>query len=726
MRVVKNRSVFIRYIVSYALVVIMAGILLGVFLLVTSVRQISQAHTRLNQAKLESMVNDIENQFDVYSDIALDIRIRYWYKPDYFRKNKYYETELLDDFSKYSAYSPLVDDYFLYYQHDDILFRGSGTSMEVETYFRNHLSYIDYASDWERILSLDKPGMLIGHTQQGACLFFVFPIEIIGVPANAVRAVLVFLAREQTLIERISFITGYQNVQMTFYYEGFAQFELHRTEPDMAIKLIQGSNSAFYNLGDQMITAEQEGRLFQLSAMKTDFPESDVIIRYQNSSILIIISIVVLLLFAGLYMAYLNYKPIRRLQDVLFGDPGKPGKDSDELKNIEISYLQVRQTVQHNQSIIRNQVSLLHQQMIEFILREGLHDETRQKAEEMGIKLIGPGFAVLAIDPGDDTFQYQSVIDYLTRQKEQDNHADIQIHPGHQSTEHICHVLLDLKRHSAGDLLTDETYSRFVKQFPDTCKIGISSTVKNIKLVKSALLEAYSALKRCQATAQTMVFFDNIDYLDEWAWYNEEWTLQLYRAMKKHDKTAASAVIQAIVTQLETQQQSYVFQRFIYSDLLTVMMKAARDLKLSFRTTYISSMLTANSPAEFADEAMQLIHLFCQQLDERNTIQDDQKLGDLIGYIEAHYCDYNMSLDLLSELFGYSVTQLSHLIKRYVGEPFRVYLISLRMEKARNLLMTTDMTIADITQAVGYGSTSHFIKTFRLYYGNNPSYYRTQ
>lgn len=725
MKVVKNRSVFIRYFVSYALVVFMAGILLGVFMLVTSVRQISQAHTRLNKTKLESMVNDLDNQFSVYHDIALDIRIRYWYKPDYFKKNKYYETELLDDFSKYSAYSPLVDDYFLYYQHDDILFRGSGTSMEVATYFQNHLKYMDYVSDWKRMLSFDNPGMLVGQTQQDAYLFFVFPIDIVGVPENPVRAVLVFLTSEQTMIERISFITGYQDVQMTFYYEGFAQFELHRAGPDMAIELIQGNQSAFSDLEIQMITAEQDGRPFQLSAMKTDLPESDVIVRYQNSSILIIISIVVLLLFAGLYMAYLNYKPIRRLQNMFFNAPEAPGKYSDELKNIEDSYLQVRQAVQHNQSIIRNQVELLHRQMVELILREGLHDETRQKAEEMGIKLTGPDFAVLAIDPGDEHFKLQTVLDYLSRLREQDPTGAIQIHPGHQSTEQVCHVLLDLKRHSTNDLLTDASYCLFVKQFPDTCKIGISSTVKNAKLIKSALLEAYSALKRCQETEQSVFFFDNIDYLDEWAWYNEEWALQLYRAMKKHDKAAATEVIDTIVNQLETQQQSYVFQRFIYSDLLTVLMKAARDLKLSFNTACISSILTANSPAEFAEEARQLVHLFCQQLDERNAIQDDQKMGDLIGYIEAHYCDYNMSLDLLSELFGYSVTQLSHLIKRYVGEPFRVYLISLRMEKARTLLMTTDMTIADITQAVGYGSTSHFIKTFRLFYGNNPSYYRT-
>jgi AraC-like DNA-binding protein len=34
------------------------------------------------------------------------------------------------------------------------------------------------------------------------------------------------------------------------------------------------------------------------------------------------------------------------------------------------------------------------------------------------------------------------------------------------------------------------------------------------------------------------------------------------------------------------------------------------------------------------------------------------------------------------------------------------------------------MTIAEISETVGYGSVSHFIKTFRSYFGNKPSFFR--
>ena len=64
--------------------------------------------------------------------------------------------------------------------------------------------------------------------------------------------------------------------------------------------------------------------------------------------------------------------------------------------------------------------------------------------------------------------------------------------------------------------------------------------------------------------------------------------------------------------------------------------------------------------------------------------------------------------------------QLERLFQRYLScAPTRYYL-ELRLHKARQLLLQTDMPIVDITLACGFVSAPHFSKCYRDYFGKPP------
>jgi len=82
------------------------------------------------------------------------------------------------------------------------------------------------------------------------------------------------------------------------------------------------------------------------------------------------------------------------------------------------------------------------------------------------------------------------------------------------------------------------------------------------------------------------------------------------------------------------------------------------------------------------------------------------------------------SLIDLARLVGINDCKLKAGFRQVFGTTVFGYLHNCRMEKARQLLTTGEMTIAEAAQAVGYANRSHFALAFRKKFGINPSVYR--
>jgi AraC family transcriptional regulator, glycine betaine-responsive activator len=69
---------------------------------------------------------------------------------------------------------------------------------------------------------------------------------------------------------------------------------------------------------------------------------------------------------------------------------------------------------------------------------------------------------------------------------------------------------------------------------------------------------------------------------------------------------------------------------------------------------------------------------------------------------------------------GLSTRQLERLFRRYLDRSPKRYYMELRLQKARNLLMQTDMSVINVALACGFASPSHFSKCYRAHYGTTP------
>ena len=83
-----------------------------------------------------------------------------------------------------------------------------------------------------------------------------------------------------------------------------------------------------------------------------------------------------------------------------------------------------------------------------------------------------------------------------------------------------------------------------------------------------------------------------------------------------------------------------------------------------------------------------------------------------------------LSLGEFAQSVNLSVWRLCHIFKSDVGMPPIKYLRLLRMERARNLLESSFLSVKEIAYQVGLNDESHFVRDFKATYGLSPAVYR--
>lgn len=103
--------------------------------------------------------------------------------------------------------------------------------------------------------------------------------------------------------------------------------------------------------------------------------------------------------------------------------------------------------------------------------------------------------------------------------------------------------------------------------------------------------------------------------------------------------------------------------------------------------------------------------------------KNNSVIYSIVEYINSHLAE-EITLKGLGELFHINPYYLSQLFKEDTGINYRNYLITARINEAKSLLVTTQMTISQIAAAVGFSDYRAFTKVFKKYEGMLPTEYR--
>jgi AraC-like DNA-binding protein/ligand-binding sensor protein len=147
------------------------------------------------------------------------------------------------------------------------------------------------------------------------------------------------------------------------------------------------------------------------------------------------------------------------------------------------------------------------------------------------------------------------------------------------------------------------------------------------------------------------------------------------------------------------------------------------------KAAYASTPVVASEPYA---ASLQLLSIFAQQLSllagqllEQARLAEPPVITRAKHFIQESFRD-DLSLPGVAKECHTSTFYFCKLFKRHTGVNFTEYLSSVRIEKAKNLLLNRELTISAIAYEVGFQSLTHFNRVFKKTLGESPTQYRSR
>lgn len=112
------------------------------------------------------------------------------------------------------------------------------------------------------------------------------------------------------------------------------------------------------------------------------------------------------------------------------------------------------------------------------------------------------------------------------------------------------------------------------------------------------------------------------------------------------------------------------------------------------------------------------------QIRRKNSLRDFY-MKEAISFIEQNFQN-EITVEDIADCCGLNRSYFGKIFHECVGKSPQNFLISYRMLKATELLKLTDLSIADIGNAVGYSNQLHFSRAFKNIYSVSPRQWRNE
>ena len=179
---------------------------------------------------------------------------------------------------------------------------------------------------------------------------------------------------------------------------------------------------------------------------------------------------------------------------------------------------------------------------------------------------------------------------------------------------------------------------------------------------------------------------------------------------------------------LGTSMSSYL-QQMLFSELQLIFLRMLEKIDAEEEELHpFYEGLEKNQGEPLINQIHITLNLYrelCSFISDRRQVQDaDGLVTEVIKLIHMNYADSTLSLTQAASLYSVSESYLSTAFKNIQGKKFSCYVEDVRIEKAKELLENTDLTVKDIAEKTGYTSANSFCRAFRRVTGMNTSEYR--
>lgn len=493
--------------------------------------------------------------------------------------------------------------------------------------------------------------------------------------------------------------------------------------PDAGIQTFELRGASYLLMGDSLPYGI---RMFTLNQVLNQFDELN---RVTNTNF-ICCSLIVLLGLAVLAVSFMrSYMPIAKLAQSakrLIGasESCQPDGDIDALRQVFLQYGQLSQ--EYDRSL---QIFTTEQMKNMFILRilNGRYSSNEESANicrHLNISFPFPHYCACVLlfdgEPSEVERQLNGIVasDFTAYFCQTENRA---------SALGIVNCADPQRLVEIGEAILRQLDKGAA---PSHATLAIGRSCEALQHVPVSYIEARTAMDyRLVFGLHTVILYDQTELCQsESSEYPRRQLNAFAQGLLNWDVDEIQAQLAGLVRTIRSGKLSLQQVKCVCMELSTSFMREVHNLNNShpFRTERfdIFHICEYDSIDELVQHISELSASIKQYLESSETLCQDSDIHRCLALLDDRFDDCQFSLESLYDQFSISPQTLRRRFKNATGKTMSDYLTSLRIGKAKDLLVTTGLELSDICLQCGYADQSSFIRAFKAREGMTPGKYR--
>jgi len=768
----KMNSVFIRIFFSIVGLVLTSVLIIAYISYLNSTNMmISEVKSNnmlvLGQAK-ESIDNEVKSIENSAMQASLDRRLtRALYIS---HEDSYYEAEVYRDIITYLNSIKANDDYianlWVYYNKADIVL-GSEGKYDSKLFFSNVCKYYTDI-DWEKI-SREYSGFRSAGKQEVEYNYTRMPVIMFmkSLPVNELspKGTLVVNLNEQFFYKEMGgnkegnvvinyIVDSHKNIVFT-NAKSFQEKDqkLARSVLDSTVAGMDSAEGTFdIKFGGKPFTVQyikSEANDWRYISVTPTWYISRKVIGIRNVTIWVaLISMILSMILAYLLVKRL-YRPINDILNYISiignktPDKQKTG-DKDELKFINriISYV-----YNENESLresFHKSHPILREKFLNDITNGSVKQERyREIGSDIGIDMPFPLFQVIVFEidehasealkrHGKQNLNFVPVMDEIAIEALNGNARCYSVQKDESTLVSVINAEERFYESEGINEYLKKVRDYFKSNHDLTLTIGVGKHYSSMEECLMSFIEALHALKYKIVKGQnTVIYIDEVRNIAGNIFeYSIEREKQLVTILKSGDIMAANQILLQIFTDnLDKRLVTPELINNLFNALVGTAIRSIYEMQATIKKIFgeeldIYAEMTAKSVVEEKKSYTYFIFKSIAIYASDRKHNQNTKVYEKIRTFVAENYNKELSLDKVAEVVGLSPSYLSFIFKETSGVNFVDFINEYRLEKARELLTTTSMTVAQVAESVGYMNANSFSKTFKKYIGVAPGQFR--
>ena len=268
--------------------------------------------------------------------------------------------------------------------------------------------------------------------------------------------------------------------------------------------------------------------------------------------------------------------------------------------------------------------------------------------------------------------------------------------------------------------------------------VGISGVINRISGIHDAYHEAGILLKTFAQAHRGRIFCaGDLGRVDSSAVppIDDLFEADVESKLKFATPDDVSDIVRDLAKNIDTDEmQSLLYRYYILMDLTAVAMRIIRNFNPSMAPSELSRHFvgrkqvfdSAISSQEFTELATKICLKFIELRDSGNSCHHKKLVRKACEYIKENYNNPDISLNTVAAHVNLSPTHFSTIFAQEMSVTFIDHLTAVRMEKVKELLVSTDEKIVSIAFSVGYNEPNYLSYLFKKREGMSPKEYRQQ